>query len=81
MWDVIFSFEPAAAETHLRRWIDTADRPKGADFTSAGFEAHIREEFSTHVWIMEGMLERAGFDIISRATPHPTHAEFHSLRR
>ncbi|MFI9781479.1 hypothetical protein ACIHCV_43965 [Streptomyces sp. NPDC051956] len=52
-WDVIFSFEPATAETHLQRWIDrridTAGRPKGERFTSADFEAHIREEFSTHV--------------------------------
>ncbi|PJN09598.1 hypothetical protein CG723_22975 [Streptomyces sp. CB01635] len=65
----------------MQRWIDTAGRPRGEDFTSAGFEALIPEEFSAHVWIMEGMLERAGFDIISRAAPHPTHAEFHSLRR
>jgi putative AdoMet-dependent methyltransferase len=81
LWDVIFSFEPADADADLQRWIDTAGRPDGEGFTRADFEAHVREEFSTHDWIMEGMLERAGFDIVSRAFPRPTHAEFHCRRR
>jgi ubiquinone/menaquinone biosynthesis C-methylase UbiE len=81
LWDVVFSFEPATADTHVQRWIDTAGRPEGEGFTRADFEAHVREEFSTYTWIMEGMLDRAGFDIVSRATPRPTHAAFHCLRR
>lgn len=27
-------------------------------------EQHFREEFSTHGWVMEGLLERAGFEIV-----------------
>lgn len=81
LWDVIFSFEPASANRHLQGWIDTAGRPGGEGFTRADFEVHVREEFSTHDWIMEGMLERAGFDIVSSAFPRPTHAEFHCRRR
>lgn len=27
---------------------------------------HIREEFSTLDWILEGMIERAGFDIVAK---------------
>ena len=26
-------------------------------------ETHLREEYSTHNWILEGLLERAGFEI------------------
>ncbi|MER5178193.1 class I SAM-dependent methyltransferase [Streptomyces sp. NPDC002896] len=81
LWDVIFSFEPAGAETHLRQWIDAASRPDGEGFTRADFEAHVRDEFSTYNWIIEGMLQRAGFDIVSCAFPRPTHAEFHCRRR
>jgi ubiquinone/menaquinone biosynthesis C-methylase UbiE len=81
LWDVIFSFEPSSAETHLQQWIDTAGRPDGEGFTKADFEAHVREEFSTYTWIVEGMLQRAGFDIVSRAFPRPTHAEFCCRRR
>ena len=28
--------------------------------------AHVREEFSTFDWIMDGLLERAGFKILSK---------------
>ena len=76
LWDVIFSFEPTSADRHLQQWIDTAGRPEGEGFTRADFEAHARDEFSTYAWIIEGMLQRAGFDVVSRAFPSPTHAEF-----
>ncbi|MET9914706.1 class I SAM-dependent methyltransferase [Streptomyces sp. NPDC006476] len=81
LWDVIFSFEPADAAEHLQRWIDIAGRPEGQGFTRADFEAHVREEFSTYTWILEGMLERAGFDIVSEASRTPTHGEFLCRRR
>ncbi|MBO4260012.1 class I SAM-dependent methyltransferase [Streptomyces griseorubiginosus] len=81
LWDVIFSFEPSSADTHLQQWIDTAGRPEGEGFTRADFEAHVREEFSTYSWIVEGMLRRTGFDIVSRDFPRPTHAEFCCRRR
>ncbi|MFE7760374.1 class I SAM-dependent methyltransferase [Streptomyces sp. NPDC057438] len=81
LWDVIFSFEASSAETHLRDWIAAAGRPDGEGFTRTDFETHVREEFSTYAWIVEGMLRRAGFDIVSRAFPRPTHAEFCCRRR
>ncbi|GAA2689603.1 class I SAM-dependent methyltransferase [Streptomyces aculeolatus] len=81
LWDVIFSFPPADAAEHLQRWIDTAGRPEGRGFTRADFEAHVREEFSTYTWILEGMLERAGFDIVSRECRTPTHGEILCRRR
>ncbi|MCQ4209963.1 class I SAM-dependent methyltransferase [Streptomyces longispororuber] len=81
LWDVIFSFEPADAAEHLQRWIDTAGRPEGQGFTGADFEAHVREEFSTYAWVLEGMLERAGFDIVSSTSRTPTHGEFLCRRR
>ena len=30
---------------------------------------HIAREFSTYGWIMEGLLERAGFSLLSRSAP------------
>lgn len=81
LWDVVFSFPPAEAAEHLQRWIDGASRLQGQGFTRADFESHIRDEFSTYAWILEGMLERAGFDVVSRDFPVPTHGEFHCRRR
>lgn len=37
----------------------------GGDFLRDDAEGHFREEFSTYTWVMEGLLERAGFKIIS----------------
>ncbi|MEO3852046.1 methyltransferase domain-containing protein [Streptomyces sp. B8F3] len=81
LWDVVFSFEPSQAHQHLHRWINTAGHPEGQGFTRADFEAHIREEFSTYAWILEGMLQRAGFDIIALESRSPTHGEFLCRRR
>jgi putative AdoMet-dependent methyltransferase len=76
LWDVIFSFDPAEADIHLGRWITAVGRPPGKGFTREDFETHVREEFSTYAWIIEGMLERAGLTITDRAFPRPTHAEY-----
>ncbi|MEV7630362.1 class I SAM-dependent methyltransferase [Actinoplanes sp. NPDC089786] len=79
--DAIVSFPPAEAAEQVQRWIDTAGRPAGEGFTKADFEMHVREEFSTYAWIVEGMLDRAGLDTVSRTLPSATHAEFLCRRR
>lgn len=85
LWDVVFSFDPADAIRQVQDWIDTVGRPDGhpdrAGFTTADFEAHVREEFSTYAWVLEGMLDRAGLDIIDTAFPTDTYGEFRCLRR
>lgn len=35
-----------------------------AESSRASFERHIKQEFSTLDWVLEGMLERAGFKVI-----------------
>ena len=81
VWDLMFSFPPAEYAEQVQRMIDELGRPDGAGFTRADFEAHVREEFSTYTWIMEGLLERAGFAVEESAFPRPTHGEFVGRRR
>ena len=81
LWDVVFSFDPADADAELERWIAASGRPAGEGFTRADFESHVRDEFSTYAWILEGLLARAGFDIVTSEFPTPTHAEFVCRRR
>ena len=55
-------------------------------FPPAEYAQHLlrqvdRGEFPTFGWILEGMLDRAGFDLVSRAFPRPTHGEFVARRR
>lgn len=61
--DVIF--EQDAAEANIARWLDQLQGIGGAQLRDE-VAMHVREEFSTFDWIMEGLLERAGFRILSR---------------
>jgi SAM-dependent methyltransferase len=64
LWDVVYGFEPAAAERRIEAWIAEA---KAADveqgWTRAELAEHVRDEHSTFAWLLEPMIERAGFDI------------------
>jgi ubiquinone/menaquinone biosynthesis C-methylase UbiE len=62
--DVVYGFEPAEAEACLERWIsETASEGVEGGWTRAELEEHVRDEHSTFTWLLEPMLERAGFAI------------------
>jgi len=81
IWDVIFTFPPIEYAQHLQQMIDALGRTDGQGFSREDFETHIREEFSTYAWILEGLLDRAGFDVISSDFPRSTHGEMLCRRR
>ncbi|MBW3590957.1 MAG: methyltransferase domain-containing protein [Actinobacteria bacterium] len=64
--DVVYGFAPDETAQRLQSWIDTyapaapGDQPSWA---RADLEEHIRDEHSTFTWLLEPMLERAGFTI------------------
>lgn len=63
--DVVYSFEPRDAEQRIEAWIaqtmaDEVDR----GWTRAELAEHVRDEHSTFTWLLEPMIERAGFDIV-----------------
>jgi len=63
--DVVYSFEPVDVERRIEAWITetmTADVERG--WTRAEIAEHVRDENSTFTWLLEPMIERAGFDII-----------------
>lgn len=64
LWDIVYGFEPAEAETAIERWIvDTASDSLGHGWTRPELEEHVRDEHSTFTWLLEPMLERVGFTI------------------
>jgi RimJ/RimL family protein N-acetyltransferase len=66
--DLVFSLAPADAEAGITRWIDaTATQDAAVGWTRAELEAHVRDEHSTFTWLLEPMLEQAGFEILSSA--------------
>lgn len=60
--DVVFHFEPTNYIGKISNWISGLEKVAGAEF-KAEVETHIRDEFSTFNWILEGMLTKAGFII------------------
>lgn len=70
--DIVFAFEASEAEAALDAWLDTAAPTAEAGWTREELEAHLREEHSTFSWLLEPMLERAGFEI--------EYADYGSLR-
>jgi len=64
LWDIVYGFEPGEAETSIERWIvDTASDSLGHGWTRPELEEHVRDEHSTFTWLLEPMIERAGFTI------------------
>jgi ubiquinone/menaquinone biosynthesis C-methylase UbiE len=65
LWDVVYGFEPAAAEARIEAWIaeaTSADVERG--WTRAELAEHVRDEHSTFTWLLEPMIERAGLDVV-----------------
>jgi ubiquinone/menaquinone biosynthesis C-methylase UbiE len=66
--DVVYSFDPAEAESRIEEWIAASvstDVEQG--WTRAELAEHIRDEHSTFTWLLEPMIERAGFEIVQRS--------------
>jgi putative AdoMet-dependent methyltransferase len=60
--DVVFSFDIGGHEACIERFIEKMSTPAGPARPGAA-QTHVRDEYSTCGWIMEGLLKRAGFQI------------------
>jgi putative AdoMet-dependent methyltransferase len=58
--DVVFSEEDT--DQHVEAWIERMGKLAG-DTVLPSIRSHVRKEYSTFTWILEGMLSRAGFQI------------------
>ena len=62
--DIAYSFEPHEAEAAVEAWLAAAPARPEEGWTRAELEEHLRSEHSTFTWLLEPMLERAGFEIV-----------------
>lgn len=60
--DVVLSFDVAEYEAAIARFVKTMSVQIGPNGQQES-ETHFREEYSTCGWIMEGLLQCAGFDV------------------
>lgn len=63
LWDVVYDFQPDEAEERLAAWCATGGSDVEAGWTRAELEEHVRDEHSTYSWLLEPIIERAGFRI------------------
>jgi len=64
LWDAVYHFEPHESGARLDAWIaDVGATAVDGGWTAADVVEHIRDEHSTFTWLLEPMLERAGFRI------------------
>jgi SAM-dependent methyltransferase len=61
--DLVYTFEPAEAATYIETWVEGGAGDSSQGWTSDELRAHVRNEHSTFGWILEGILERAGFEL------------------
>jgi ubiquinone/menaquinone biosynthesis C-methylase UbiE len=60
--DVVFSSDIQDFDTYLSQVFKNMSSETGDDIVNA-MVLHIKEEFSTFDWVMEGLIEKAGFRI------------------
>ena len=65
--DLVYAFDPGEAEERLEAWFAGAAATEAEGWTRAELEEHVRGEHSTYSWLLEPLLERAGFEILESA--------------
>ena len=63
--DLVYPFPPQDATAELEAWFAGAAATPAEGWTRAELEEHVRAEHSTFSWLLEPLLERAGFAIRS----------------
>jgi len=61
--DFIFSFDTDEIERYVEPWLEGATTHSDSGWTRAELETHLRTEYSTFTWLLEPMLQHAGFTI------------------
>jgi SAM-dependent methyltransferase len=61
--DLVFSCAPRDVERVIEAWLAAAPSRPEDGWTRPELEAHVRQEHSTFNWLLEAMLEHAGFQI------------------
>lgn len=61
--DLVYSFPVEETDSRIEAWLAGGAATSDRGWTSEELAIHVRTEFSTFNWLLEPMLERAGFEI------------------
>ncbi|HVL25629.1 MAG TPA: class I SAM-dependent methyltransferase [Thermomicrobiales bacterium] len=79
--DLVYTIEPDEVGDVIEAWLGRATADPAAGWTRAELATHVREEFSPFSWLLEPMLERAGFRIEEAQSHGSTYATYVCARR
>jgi ubiquinone/menaquinone biosynthesis C-methylase UbiE len=79
--DIVFDFAPPEAEERIEAWMSGAVSDPAAGWTAQELAEHVRSEFSTYSWLLDSMLDRAGFDILERSFRRSAYGAYTCRRR
>jgi SAM-dependent methyltransferase len=61
--DIVYAFEPVEADAVLTAWYAAAPAEPADGWTAGELADHVRAEHSTFAWLLEPLLEHAGFEV------------------
>jgi SAM-dependent methyltransferase len=64
--DIVYSFEPGEADAVLDAWYAAAAGDSADGWTADELRVHVEAEHSTYAYLLEALLEHAGFEIRDR---------------
>jgi ubiquinone/menaquinone biosynthesis C-methylase UbiE len=79
--DLVYDTTPGRFEEFLDGWFADAVDDPAEGYTAADLAEHVRTEFSTFTWLLEPMLDAAGFDVVDRDVRRRVYAAYTCLRR
>lgn len=79
IFDIVFDFKTTAYKNKIDEWVLGFEKQAGKEFKKE-VETHIRDEFSTFKWILDGMIEKAGFKIENYKSSDGFAAEYHCIK-
>jgi ubiquinone/menaquinone biosynthesis C-methylase UbiE len=79
--DLIYDFQPAEAGDVIGRWLDGAVTDPTVGYTREDLAEHVRTEFSTFRWLLEPMIDAAGFDIAEADFDRSVYGRYTCIKR
>lgn len=79
--DLVYDFPPGHTDAVFDGWFAGAADDPAAGYTAGDYAEHIRTEFSTFSWLLEAMLDRAGFDVVSVESERSLYSAYTCVKR
>jgi len=79
--DLIYDFSPGEAADVFDAWFAGAATDPSVGYTADDLREHVRTEHSTFRWLLEPMLDAAGFDIVDVAFARRVYGHYTCVKR